>query len=98
MLLPQLIGSLANVVILGTAVYAISRQPSIATGLMVFGGFARLVCGLFFAVGVFFFDNDYERYAMVGVPFQILAYLGAVAFMVGFFMFAYRLFSVRAAA
>jgi hypothetical protein len=95
-LLPQSIGVIANLLIVGATVYAIATRPSIATGLMLFGAFARLVCGLFFSVGIYFFDNDYERYAMVGMPFQILAYLGVVAFIVGFFVFAYQLFSTPA--
>lgn len=95
-LIPQSIGVIANLLIVGATVYAIATRPSIATGLMLFGAFARLVCGLFFSFGIFLFDNDYERYAMVATPFQILAYLGVVAFIVGFFVFAYQLFSTPA--
>ena len=92
-LIPQSIGVIANLLIMGATVYAIATRPSIATALMLFGAFARLVCGLFFTAGIYFFDNDYERYTSVVIPFQILAYLGVVAFIVGFFVFAYQLFS-----
>jgi len=92
-LLPQLIPALANLLILGATVYALVRQPSAATGLMLFGAVARLICGLFFSLWMWFFDNDYERYTSAAMPFQILAYLGIVAFIVGFFVFAYQLFS-----
>jgi hypothetical protein len=95
-LLPQLIPTLANLIILGATVYALVRQSSAATGLMLFGAVARLISGLFFSLWMWFFDNDYERYASAAIPFQWLAYLGVVAFIVGFFMFAYKLFSTPA--
>ncbi|MBT1707675.1 hypothetical protein KK062_05555 [Fulvivirgaceae bacterium PWU5] len=95
-LLPQSIGVIANLLIVGATVYAIATRPSVATGLMLFGAFARLVCGVFFSFGIYFFDNDYERYTKVVMPFQILVYLGIVAFIVGFFVFAYKLFSTPA--
>jgi hypothetical protein len=95
-LIPQSIGVIANLLILGATIYAIATRPSVATGLMLFGSFARLVCNLFFTVGIYILDNDYEQYSMVGTPFQILAYLGVVAFIVGFFVFAHQLFSASA--
>jgi hypothetical protein len=92
-LLPQSIGVVANLLILGATVYAIATRPSLATGLMLFGAFARLASGLFFSLGIWYFDNDYERYSAIMAPFQILAFAGAVAFIAGFFLFAYRLLS-----
>lgn len=92
-LLPQCIGILANLLIFGATVYALATRPSLATGLMLFGSFARLVSGAFFSLGIWYFDNDYERYATIVAPFQLLAFAGAVAFIAGFFLFAHKLFS-----
>lgn len=93
---PQLVPVLAHLLILGATVYAITRQPSLATGLMLFGAVARLICGLFFSLGIMLFDNDYQRYTMVAIPFQILVFAGTIAFIIGFFLFAHKLFSAPA--
>jgi hypothetical protein len=92
----QFVGTIANLLIFGATVYAMATRPSLATGLMLFGGFARLVSGLFFSLGIRYFENDYERYAMIATPFQILAFAGAIAFIAGFFLFAHKLFSTPA--
>lgn len=95
-LLPQFIGVIANLLIVGAAVYAIATRPSLATGLMLFGAFTRLVSGLFYSLGIWYFESDYERYTTMVLPVQILAFAGAIAFIIGFFLFAHKLFSTSA--
>jgi hypothetical protein len=92
-LLPQSLGVIANLMIVAGCVYALATRPSVATGLMLFGASARLVCGLFFSFGMLLFDGDYERYSAILLPFQVLVFLGVVAFVVGFFLFVQQLFS-----
>lgn len=94
--LPQVIGGIANLLIFGATIYAVVTRPSLATGLMVAGAFAREVSSLFFSLGIWYFESDYERYAAIAAPFQIIAFAGAVAFIVGFFLLVYRLFSAPA--